>query len=171
VLNAMHAQLNGGPYRANTSVDAGGTVTEMKTEVIPPDTMHILIGGGNLELILINGVLWSKNSGGNWQQMGSPDMMQSIFDSIQNQVDADHVTNVVYAGQEPVLGVQSDIYSFTTTLGEATDAVTSTVKLWVSQADGLPVRLESTSAVGGVNTHTIQSIEYDKSITITAPAP
>lgn len=171
VLNAMQAQLKGGPYRATTSVDAGGTITEMKTEVIPPDTMHIVIGGGNLEMILIKGVLWSKNNGGNWQQMGSPDMMKSIFDSIQNQFNADNLHNVVYAGQEPVMGVQTDVYSFTTSLGDGADVLTSTVKLWVSQADGLPVRLESNGTTQGVATHTVQSIEYDKTITVTAPAP
>lgn len=171
VLNAMHAQLNGGPYRATTSVDAGGTITEMKTEVIPPDTMHVVIGGGNLEMILINGVLWSKNSGSDWQQMGSPDMMKSIFDSIQSQFDADSLHDVVYAGQEPVMGVQTDVYSFTTSLGAGADVITSTAKLWVGQQDGLPVRMEADGMAQGVSTHTVQSIEYDKTITITAPAP
>jgi hypothetical protein len=171
VLNAIQAQLHGGPYRATTSVDSGGTITEMKTEVIPPDTMHIVIGGGNLEMILIKGVLWTKNNGADWQQMGSPDMMKNIFDSIQNQFNESNLHNVVYAGQEPVMGAQTDIYSFTTSLGEGTDAITSTVKLWVNQADGLPVRLESNGVTQGVAAHTVQSIEYDKSITVTAPMP
>ena len=55
--------------------------------------------------------------------------------------------------------------------GTSLFAITATVKLWVSQDGGLPVRLESNGALQGIATHTVQSIEYDKGITITAPTP
>lgn len=169
ILNAMAAQMGGGPYRATTTMDAGGTITEMTTEVVPPDSMHVTIGGGNLELLLIDGVLWSKSGETDWEQMGSPEMMQSIFDSVQNQFDAGSISNVQHVGTEPVFGEQTEVYSFTSTLGEGAEALTSEVKVWLSQTSGLPVRMESTGTVNEIPTHTVQSIEYDDTITITAP--
>jgi hypothetical protein len=171
ILAAMAAQVAAGPYRATTSVDADGTITEMTAEVIPPDKMHVVIGGGNLEMILISDTLWSKSGGAAWTQMGSPDMMQSIFDSIHGQVDTGSLSNVQYVGAEPVMGVATDVYSFTSTLGGGEDVVKSDVKLWISKESGLPVRMESTGSGMGTTTHTIQSIEYDNTITIEAPAP
>jgi hypothetical protein len=122
-------------------------------------------------MILISDTLWSKSGGAAWTQMGSPDMMQSIFDSIHGQVDTGSLSNVQYVGAEPVMGVATDVYSFTSTLGGGEDVVTSDVKLWISKVSGLPVRMESTGTGMGTTTHTIQSIEYDSTITIEAPAP
>jgi hypothetical protein len=169
VTNAMTAQLASGPYRATTSVEANDTITEMTAEVIPPDKMHIVIGGGNLELILINGTLWSKSGDAPWAQMGSPDMMQSIFDSIHGQMDASALSNVQYVGAEPVMGVATQVYSFTSTLGEGEGLVTSDVKLWINKENGLPVRMEATGTGMGTTSHTVQSIEYDDTIAIEAP--
>jgi hypothetical protein len=169
-MNAMSAQLSGGPYRATTTVDADGTITEMVAEVVPPDKMHVVIGGGNLELLLIEGTLWSKSVDAPWAQMGSPDMMQSIFDSIHGQIEESNLTNVQYVGTEPVFGEATDVYTFTSTLGEGEDAAVSDVKLWISQATGLPVRMESTGTAMGVTSHTTQAIEYDNTIAIEPPA-
>jgi hypothetical protein len=80
-------------------------------------------------------------------------------------------SNVQLVGSEPVYGVATDVYSFTSSAGEGEDAVTSDVKLWINKATGLPVRMEATSVANGANTHTVQNIEYDNTITIEAPAP
>jgi hypothetical protein len=171
VMNAMRAQLAGGPYRATSTIDSAGTITEMTAEVIPPDTMHVKIGGGNLELIMVDGTLWSKSPDAPWVQMGGADSMQGILDSIRGQIDDSMVSNVQLVGSEPVYGEATDVYSFTSILGEGDTAVTSDTKLWISKTTGLPVRMEATSNAGGVATHTIQTIEYDDTITIEAPTP
>jgi hypothetical protein len=169
VTNAMAAQVSSGPYRATTVVNADGTVTEMVSEVAPPDQMHVVIGGGNMELVLLGEALWSKTSDQPWVQMGSPEMMQGIFDTIEGQVDNATITNVQYGGSEPVMGEATDVYSFTSALADGT--FSSDVKLWISTASGLPVRMESTSVAAGVTTTVVQTIEYDSSITIEAPTP
>jgi hypothetical protein len=151
-------------------VDADGTITEMVAEVVPPDSLHIVIGGGNMEMILLGGTLWSKSGEAAWTQMGSPDMANAIFDSMQGYIDGAALTNVQHVGSEPVFGQQTDVYSFTSSLGEGEEAVTSDVKLWVSQATGLPIRMESTGTAMGVTSHVVQAIEYDPSITIAPPA-
>lgn len=171
VVNAMAAQMAGGPYRAMTTIDADGTITEMTAEVIPPDKMHIVISGGTLEMIMVDGTAWSKSGDTAWAQMGSPEMMQGIFDSVRGQVDGSTFSNVQLVGSEPVYGVATDVYSFTSSIGEGAEAVTSEVKLWINNATGLPVRMESTSVANGVSTHTVQNIEYDNAITIEAPTP
>jgi hypothetical protein len=171
VTNAMRSQMSGGPYRAQTSVTADGTTTDMTSEIIPPDKMHIVIGGGNMELILLDGTLWSKSGETPWAQMGSPEMMQGIFDSIQGQIEGATLTNVQLVGAEPVLGEATQVYSYTSTIGEGEGVVTSDVKLWISKASGLPVRMEATGTAMGSTSHTLQSIEYDNSITIEAPTP
>lgn len=169
VSNAMAAQFNGGPYRAVTTVESEGTITEMTAEVVPPANMHIIIGGGNMEVILLDGTLWSKTGGSEWMQMGSPEMMQGMFDMISGQIERSELTNVQFVGSEPVMGEQADAYTFTSTLGEGEQAMVSEVKLWISQASGLPVRMESTSSGAGVTSKATQTIEYDSSITIEAP--
>jgi hypothetical protein len=167
VTNAMAAQVAGGPYRATTEVNSEGTVTEMISEVVPPDKIHVTIGGGNMEIILFEGTVWSRTAGAPWAQMGSPEMMQGIFDTINGQINDTTLTNVQYVGSEPVFGVQTDIYTFTNTLPDSD--ITSDVKLWISQESGLPVRLESTNVAGGVTSTVVQTIEYDSSITVEAP--
>lgn len=169
VSNAMAAQFNGGPYRAVTTVESEGTITEMTAEVVPPANMHMIIGGGNMEVILLDGTLWSKTGGSEWMQMGSPDMMQGMFDMISGQIERSELTNVQFVGSEPVMGEQTDAYTFTSTLGEGEQVMVSEVKLWISQASGLPVRMESTSSGAGVTSKATQTIEYDSTITIEAP--
>ncbi len=171
VTNALRAQMSGGPYRALTSVTTDGTTTDMSAEVIPPDKMHIVIGGGNMELILLDGTLWSKTGDTPWTQMGSPEMMQGIFDSIQGQVEGVTLANVQVVGAEPVLGEPTQVYSYTSTMGEGEGVVTTDVKLWISKERGLPVRLEATGTAMGITSYTLQSIEYDNSIAIEAPTP
>lgn len=170
VTEAMSAQMNGGPYRVTTSVDAEGTVTEMVAEIIPPDHIHVTIGGGNLEMILIDGTLWSKSGGAEWAQVGSPDMMQGILDTVQGQIDAGTLVNVQHVGEEPVMGEATNVYSYTSTVGEGDDAATTDVKMWVSKLTGLPVRMEATSVAMGVTSQIIQAFEYDDTITIEPPA-
>ena len=167
VTNAMAAQVAGGPYRATTVVNSEGTVTEMVSEVVPPDKIHVIIGGGNMEIILLEGQVWSKTLGAEWAQMGSPEMMQGIFDTINGQISDTTLTNVQFAGSEPVFGVQTDIYTFTNALPDSN--VSSDVKLWISQESGLPVRLESTNVAAGVTSTVVQTIEYDDTITVEAP--
>jgi outer membrane lipoprotein-sorting protein len=169
VTAALTAQISGSPYRATTRVDTAGTVTEMIAEVIPPDAMYVTIGGGNMEIILLDGTVWSKTGEAAWMQMGSPEMMAGIFDAIRGQTDGSAMSNVQLIGTEPVFGVSCDVYSFTSTLGEGEGAVSSEVVLWISKESGLPVRMESSSTHAGVTTTAEQSIEYDDTITIAAP--
>ena len=170
ITTAMAAQQSGGPYRATTTVESEGTITEMVAEVIPPNQMHVTIGGGNLEMIMLDGTLWSKSGGAEWVQMGSPDMMTGILESIQGQIDGSGFTNVQYVGAEPVFGEPTDVYSFTSTFGEGEGAISSDVKLWVSKISGLPIRMESSGSGAGVTSKTVQTVEYDDTITIEAPA-
>ena len=171
VTGAMQAQLAGGPYRALTTVESEGTITEMTAEVIPPDKMHVVIGGGNMEMILLEDALWSRSGETPWAQMGSPDMMQGILDSIQGSMDASTLSNVQFIGEEPVYGEATRVFSFTSTLGEGEGSISSDVKLWISIDTGLPVRMESNGTGMGVTTHTVQTIEYDNTIVIEAPTP
>jgi hypothetical protein len=169
VSNAMAAQFSGGPYRALTTVESEGTITEMSAEVVPPANMHIVIGGGNMEVILLDGTLWSKTGGSEWMQMGSPEMMQGMFDMISGQIERSELSNVQFVGSEPVMGEQADVYAFTSTLGEGEQVMVSEVKLWISEASGLPIRMESTSSGAGVTSKATQTIEYDSTITVEAP--
>ncbi len=171
VTTAMQTQLSGGPFRATTTVESDGTVTEMLSEVIPPATMHVVIGGGNMEMILLDGALWTKSGETPWTQMGSPDMMDNILSTIQGEMDGSTMSNVQFVGEEPVLGEATRVFAFTSTIGEGEGVITSEAKLWISNESGLPVRMESNSVGMGVTTKTIQTIEYDDTISIEAPAP
>ena len=61
----------------------------------------------------------------------------------------------------------SQVYTYTT----HTDDLSSTAKLWISTANGLPLKIESDSQVGGVPAHGTETITYDPRITIEAPLP
>lgn len=169
ITNAMQAQITGGPYRATTTIESEGIITEMVAEVVPPSRMHVTIGGGNMEMILLEDVLWQKTPDSEWVQMGSPELMQDIFDTIRGQSDGSMMTNIEYLGSEPVFGEQADMYTFTSVLGEGEDAISSDVILWISQTSGLPIRMESSSSAMGVLSTAVQTIEYDSAITVEAP--
>ncbi len=171
VLNAMRLQLAGGPYRAVTTVESHDTTTEMTVEAIPPNKMHVVISGGAVEMIMIDGTLWSKSGESPWTQMGSAEMIEGILDSIGGDIEASTLTNVQITGAEPVLGDAAQIYSFTSTFGEGDGLITSDTRLWISNASGLPLRMEATSTAMGTTSQIVQMIDYDDTITIEPPTP
>src|SRR5690606_32740033 len=112
-----------------------------------------------------DGTLWSKSGETPWTQMDGTEMIEGILDSIGSEIEGSVLTNVQHTGAEPVLGDAAQIYSFTSTYGEGEGLVTSDARLWVSNATGLPLRMEATSTAMGVTSEIVQMIEYDDSIT------
>lgn len=173
VMSAISAQLAGGPYRATTTIEADGATTKMNVEMIPPDKLHAIISAaeGNTELILVDGTTWFKSGDTPWMQMPGGDMVQNMLASVQADAAKGTLTNVQLVGTEEVNGQAAQVYAFTSSYGEGDQQVSSDVKLWISEASGLPIKMEATGVAMGTSSHTVQTIEYDDSITIEAPTP
>ena len=62
------------------------------------------------------------------------------------------------------------VYSFNMKFKlDANTEISSSAKLWVSVASGLPIKQEVSGEFGGVKSVTVQRIEYDPTIKIEAP--
>jgi hypothetical protein len=104
-----------------------------------------------------------------WMEMPGGDMIQGMIDSVMADVENSMITNVQLIGAESVEGEAATVYSYESSMGEGDEAITSTNKLWISDARGLPIKLESSTDAMGITSHVVQTIEYDDSITIEPP--
>jgi hypothetical protein len=95
--------------------------------------------------------------------------MKDMIESMLANVDGSLVSNVQLVGPEVLDGEATTVYTYSSSLGEGESAITSENKLWIADASGLPIKLESNGSAMGIANHIVQIIEYDDRITIEAP--
>jgi hypothetical protein len=171
VISAMRGQFSGGPYRAVATTETAGSTTIMTSEVIPPDSMHIVITGDgeSTEVISVGGAMWTRTGDSEWTALPGGEMMKDMIESMLANVDGSLVSNVQLVGPEVLDGEATTVYTYSSSLGEGESAITSENKLWIADASGLPIKLESNGSAMGIANHIVQTIEYDDRITIEAP--
>ena len=171
LLAGMRKQTTSGPYRLKTIITSDNGTTEMNGEVVPPDQMHMQmkISGKTTEMILIGDKGWRK-MGGKWQN--SPIVTGKMMSQVLQNVDefAPGISNVQYVGEERADGKPAKVYTFRMELGEDKGGVKSDAKVWIDSASGAPIKSEHNGEAMGVKSKTVQTIEYDSTIKIEAPA-
>jgi hypothetical protein len=173
VIAAMLAQLKAGPYRTKTTIVSDNGTINLTGEMIPPDKLHTIMKGTNFEreTIVVGDKSWIKQAGA-WavSPVAGKVLLESAFPALTAEQLSGTISDAKAAGTDAVNGEEARVYTYTSTtdLGQ-TGKVISAVKLWVSVKRGLPIKQEIAGDSGGVKSNTVQMIEYDPAITITAP--
>jgi len=173
IVAALQALLQAGPYRTKTTIVAGSDTINLVGEMIPPDKLHTMMTTASFEseTIVIGDAVWSKRDGA-WSVLpvSGKEMLQSAFPALAVDQLIGTISKAGTAGTDTVDGEPTNVYTYTSTtdLGSGSQVV-SAVKLWVSARRGVPVKQEVVGEAGGVQSTTVQTIEYDPTITIAAP--
>jgi len=175
ILQALRSQLAAGPYRTTTVITGEDFEQAATAEIAPPDRMHIRtdMGGMQMEMIYIGDQVWSKQGDGAWEvaeRMGAPGA--ALLDEAMIADTERTITEAALVGPEVLDGVATLLYTFTTDLNLSEIMPMPSVqqtRLWVDAATGLIVRQEMQDATAEMPTTTVQTVEYDPTITIEAP--
>lgn len=167
IISAMNAMREAGSYRVHVTSKSGETSTEWNAEVILPDRFHIVMDIG--EYIIIGNKTYMKQ-GDQWAEfpvdIGS--MVFPLLISTEKEAEAS-ISDVQLVGQDTVNGEATTVYQYRSSGTLQGTEVTSMVKLWVRNSDDLPVKQEINGEVAGVESTTVQDIEYDPTISIEPP--
>ena len=173
VIAALQAQLKAGPFRTHTTITSEDGITNLTGELIPPDTMHLTMKGADFEMenVSIGDKSWIKQNG-QWKvsQVSGGVAAQAIFAEATTEKLNSSISDATAVGTEAVNGEPARVYTYTSTadVGEA-GKVISAVKLWVSAKSGLPVKVEIAGEAMGVKSTSVQTIEYDPTISVVPP--
>ena len=168
VLAAAHALGQAGPYHITGTISSAGATSQIADDVVPPDRLHSVMNtpDGTVEFITIGEQNYTKAKG-RW--IAVPTSASAVLQNVDPLGEAllQTITDVALVGTDSVDGVAAQVYTYTA----RTDDLSSTAKLWISTANGLPIKIESDGQVGGTSTHGTETITYDPDITIEAPIP
>jgi outer membrane lipoprotein-sorting protein len=175
ILQALRGQLTAGPYRTTTTITGDDFEQTATAEIAPPDRMRLSMdmGGLQMEMIYIGDQVWSKQGDGAWEvadRMGAPGA--ALLDEAMIADTERTITEAALIGPEVLDGVNTLLYTFTTDLKRSEVMPLASVqetRLWVDAATGRIVRQEMKDAAADMPTTTVQTVEYDPTITIEAP--
>jgi len=168
VLQALQAVFTAGPYRVIATTVSGATTIQMHGEVILPDRFHLIssIGGSTEREYLIIGSTTYTKVGDQWTEV--PIDVTSLVGGFLSSLDPDSISDVSLVGTEDVNGTTAQVYTFVYTNTINGTQIVTNDKLWI--ANGLPIKQTVDSDSTGTTYHSEQTIEYDSTITIEAPA-
>ena len=151
-------------FRA-TMVGSGQTPMNMELEFVAPDRFRIKNTNGP-EMVIVGKNFYIENEG-RWQKMPG-DLGASVPDMRKawDKEGRKWFTDVKYVGEESVNGNPAYVYTYFNKGVEGSGANDS--KIWISKADGLPVRIEANYMSGPLRSMTID-YDYDADISIEPP--
>ena len=172
VINAYRLQATK-PYRLHettTMSGQGGSQTFSRVlEVVPPDRFHAMldeyesISIGDVQYTKVNGK-WSQSSRGEKRNVS-----KGVGKQILQQIESGALI-ITYIGRDSADGKAAQLYEMSGTMKIGETEIKGQQKIWISVAEGLPVKYASKSespyAIDSVLTY-----EYDPSIKIEAPIP
>lgn len=167
-LHAAYTRfLAAASFRA-TVTDANKGQQLSTLEFVAPDRYHIRNGQGQMEQILIGDDAYTLMDGRRIK-LPMPIKVGRIVGQYRNQATLDELARdleVSTAGQEELAGLPARIYSYT-----VTEPARAAVKIWVDEASGLPVQIESQGRFMGVKSTTrIRYYDFnDPAIRVSAP--
>ena len=171
-LEAASAKmLAAGPRHATlvTTMTFDGKTTENSgdADIVPPNIHEVLKSNGAVvgEFYVINGDLYSKGDTGWTLKPGGGKAYVDAFNGIvpAEAGDVDR-TNGKAAGLELIGGKPALKYNYDSTVKSLN--ITSNFTVWVDQASGLMVRMQTLGAKG---TKSDMTVNYDPGISITLP--
>jgi len=172
IIATMLAQLKAGPYRTKTTIVSDNGTINLTGEMVPPDKLRTTMqtAGFATETIAIGDKAWVKRDG-KWEAspVSGKVTLEAAFPALTAEQLGGTISDATAAGAETVNGEQARVYTYTSTTDLGGSKAISAVKLWVSVKSGLPIKQEIAGEAAGVKSTTVQTIEYDKTITIAPP--
>lgn len=171
-IMAAHQKLvERGKFRLTSVTESGGQTTRTEAMVEWPDRYYMKndTGGQKNEMIILPAGTWMKQ-GGTWMKFPmdmsamiksmTPDAMKKAYDGMSNlreigatEIDGRAATGYAYDSKVTMMGVTS----------------TSSVKMWIDDDTGLPLRQEIDGEAMGSGSTTVQDYDYETAVSIKAP--
>lgn len=171
-IMAAHQKLvERGKFRMTSVVEGGGTTSRTEAMVEWPDRYHMKVdaSGQKSEMIIVPGGTWMKQ-GGQWMKfpmdMGAmiksmtPEAMEKAYEGMSNireigsaEVEGRDATGYAYDSRVTMMGITS----------------TSSVRLWIDDDTGLPLKQEIDGEAMGTKSNTVQVYDYDTPVAVRAP--
>jgi hypothetical protein len=171
VTTALRKIQQAGPFRVRsvTTTQDGNSWT-LTGEVILPDNFHIVTP--NKE-ILISGNQTYIREDGSWVK-DNPNDMGAFISELMGNFSEPAIQGIAAAAvvQPAVLnGISTHEYKYQSDMGFGSATYPTDNRVWIDDETGLPVHVEITGQVAGVQFTTVQDIAYDPSISIETPSP
>jgi outer membrane lipoprotein-sorting protein len=171
IMAAHGKMMEKGRFRMTGTSVAGDQTTRMESAVVWPDRYHMKMdgAGGINEIIVIPGETWMKQ-GGSWMKlpMDMSAMIQSLTPEAMRK-SFEGMTNVRELGSESIGGRDAVGYAYDSKVEIMGITSTSSVRLWVDEDTGLPLRQEIDGKAMGVSSKTVQDYVFDPAVEVRAP--
>jgi hypothetical protein len=168
VLNAARALIHAGPYHVATTITSANAIIQITRDIVPPDRVHDAIStpDGTEESITIGKRSYTKVKG---MWIAAP---PNVVNTPRNtepfkEAGLQTATDVTRIGSDTVNGVAAQVYTY---IFRASDQSSSS-KVWINSANGLPIKIETDNLLGGSPAHGMETITYDPNITVDSPIP
>ena len=162
---AAAKKFAGLPHFKATMDMKGKNDSHMEFEYVAPDSYHI-VNSASMEIVIIGKKTYVK-TGGTWRSM--PMSMGASISSMRDSFTEEGLKNladVKYDGEDTVNGKAALVYSYsgkTPNDGKQYDS-----KIWVSKAEGLPIKIEVKYSGDTIKEMTT-NYDTDTPVTIEAP--
>jgi hypothetical protein len=165
LVSSMKAQLALPAYRGNLDSQYQGKTINTIVEFVSPDRYRVK--NDSMEAVLIGKVTYLKLNG-NWSKMGV-DLSGMISSFRDPKIIEKGISNVKYLGSEQVNGIYASVYTYTSSADINGQIMAADAKIWISQSDDLPVKMEVTGEVSGEKTFSTITYDYASKVSIEAP--
>lgn len=159
------------PYHVTMTITTNGSTLQEHADVILPDHFHITTerNGQTTEMLIVGDKTYNKVNG-RWVE--SPFDTAGLTSGFTDALGKDTtVSNVKFVKSDMVNGQSTRVYTYDSHYDAEGFTVDSATTMWVSTANGLPIKLEIDSHANDIQSHIEQSIEYDSGIKIEVPNP
>lgn len=171
IIAAHQKMMEKGRFRMTGSTVSDGKTTKMESAVVWPDRYHMKMdaAGSVNEIIVIPGETWMKQ-GGSWMKlpMDMSAMIQSMTPEAMRK-SFEGMSNVRELGSESIGGRDAVGYAYDSKVEMMGITSTSSVRLWVDEDSGLPIRQEIDGEAMGTRSKTVQDYAFDASVEVQAP--
>jgi hypothetical protein len=165
LISSLKAQLALPAYRGNLESQYQGKTSSIIVEYLSPDRYRVK--NDSMEAILIGKETYI-NLSGKWSKMGT-DLSSMIGSFRDPKLIETGISNVKYIGVEQVNGISASVYTYTSSADFNGQKIAADGKVWVSQANNLPAKIEVTGEVAGEKTFSTITYDYASKVSIEPP--
>jgi hypothetical protein len=165
LVSSLKAQLALPAYRGILESQYQGKTSSIIVEYMSPDRYRVK--NDSMEAILIGKETYI-NLSGKWSKMGT-DLSSMISSFRDPKLIETGISNVKYIGVEQVNGISASVYTYTSSADFNGQKMTADAKVWVSQVNNLPAKMEVSGDVAGEKTFSTITYDYTSKVSIEAP--
>jgi hypothetical protein len=171
IMAAHQKMMEKGRFRMTGTTVGDGQTTKMESAVVWPDRYHMKMdaGGSVTEIIVIPGETWMKQ-GGSWMKlpMDMSAMIQSMTPEAMRKA-FEGMSNIRELGSESIDGRDAVGYAYDSRVEMMGITSTSSVRLWIEEDSGLPIRQEIDGEAMGTRSKTVHDYVFDPAVEVRAP--